>query len=44
MSEMKRLFAVLTLIVLGVLAQACGSSEKCPAYSQVDTEQAGARG
>ena len=40
---MKRLFAVLTLIMLGVLAQSCGSSEKCPAYSQVETEQSGVR-
>ena len=40
---MKRLFAVLLLVVLGVVAQSCGSSEKCPAYSQLETENPGAR-
>ena len=30
---MKKVIAVLTLVVVGVLAQSCGGSEKCPAYS-----------
>lgn len=37
---MKKFVAALTLIALGLLAQACGSSEKCPAYGQMDVETA----
>jgi len=38
---MKKVIAVLTLVAVGVLAQSCGGSEKCPAYSY-NTAQADA--
>lgn len=34
---MKKIVVALSLIAMGIMAQACGSSEKCPAYSQADT-------
>lgn len=37
---MKKIIAVLTLVAMGVLAQSCGSSEKCPAYSYNDMDKA----
>lgn len=36
---MKKIIAVLTLVAIGVLAQSCGSSEKCPAYSYNELSQ-----
>jgi len=37
---MRKVFAAVTLIALGLLAQACGGSEKCPAYGQMEVEKA----
>lgn len=34
---MKKFLAILAVIALGVASQACGGSEKCPAYSKADT-------
>lgn len=33
---MKKVIGVLAIIILGVVAQSCGSGEKCPAYSEAD--------
>ncbi len=41
---MKKVIAILTLGAIGVLAQSCGSSEKCPAYSYNDVEHVDGRG
>ena len=41
---MKKVIAVLTLVAMGVLAQSCGSSEKCPAYSYNQMDQAACNG
>lgn len=35
---MKKIIAILTLVAMGVLAQSCGSSEKCPAYAKANVE------
>lgn len=35
---MKKIFGILMLLALGVLAQSCGSTEKCPAYSQATAQ------
>ena len=32
---MKKVIGVLAIIALGILSQSCGSSEKCPAYSEL---------
>lgn len=34
---MKKVIGVLALIILGIVAQSCGSGEKCPAYTEVPT-------
>lgn len=34
---MKKLIGVFALIILGLVAQSCGSGEKCPAYGAVPT-------
>lgn len=38
---MKKLFALLALIALGMTVQSCGSAEKCPAYTQADSAEEG---
>jgi len=35
---MKKVIAVLALILAGVIAQSCGSGEKCPAYTKAPVE------
>lgn len=34
---MKKFLAILALIALGIASQACGGSEKCPAYTEANT-------
>ncbi len=31
---MKKIIGILALVAMGIIAQSCGSGEKCPAYSQ----------
>lgn len=37
--EMKKAVVIIAVAVAALMIQSCGSSEKCPAYSQVETEQ-----
>ncbi len=33
---MKKIVGILALLALGIVAQSCGSGEKCPAYSRAE--------
>lgn len=36
---MKKVIGAIAIIVLGMVAQSCGSGEKCPAYTQAPVNQ-----